>query len=210
MLSDPYSNPDAAGPASLAAAVIAGGKSSRFGSSKALAELEGRRLIEHALALAAAIAPRVILNYGALNPWPEAPVPAVADSYPGCGPMGGILAVLAAAPATYIATLPCDMPLLTPEIYQALFRLRAPERPVVARSHRGLEPLVAIWPATLAQPLQEALEARQYALQRFLKSINALEVPLLEIITDYQPNWFANINRPEDLEEVRRVLKDEG
>lgn len=191
---------------SLAAAVIAGGRSTRFGSSKALAELEGRRLIEHALTLAAAMASRVILNYGSVNPWPEAPVPAVADRYPGCGPMGGILAVLDAADTDYVAILPCDMPLLTPEIYRALFRLRVPECPVVARSHLGLEPLVAIWPAAMAAPLQEALEARQYALHRFLKSVNALEVPLPEILPDYQASWFANINRPEDLEAVRKGM----
>ncbi|MDH7971867.1 molybdenum cofactor guanylyltransferase [Sphingomonas sp. AR_OL41] len=103
----------------LLGAVLAGGQSRRFGSDKALAELDDRPLIAHA---AAALEPfvaevvicgRVFGDYVALADRPA----------PGLGPLGGLAAALRhAADLGFDAVLSigCDMPLLPADLVAAL------------------------------------------------------------------------------------------
>jgi hypothetical protein len=71
-------------------AVLAGGQSSRFGSDKALAELDGRTLLARAVeALQAQCDAVVVVGRE------DAPVPTLPDRpRPGMGPLGGIAAAL--------------------------------------------------------------------------------------------------------------------
>jgi molybdopterin-guanine dinucleotide biosynthesis protein A len=82
-------------------AVLAGGQSSRFGSDKALAELDGRTLLARAVeALQAQCDAVVVVGRE------DAPVPTLPDRpRPGMGPLGGIAAALHHAADT--ATTPC-------------------------------------------------------------------------------------------------------
>jgi molybdopterin-guanine dinucleotide biosynthesis protein A len=73
--------------------VLVGGKSTRMGTDKAALTLEGRTLLEHAVAIVrqvtgdvAILGPRQL--YGGYG------VPVIEDIYPGCGPLGGIHAAL--------------------------------------------------------------------------------------------------------------------
>ena len=66
-------------------AVLAGGRSSRFGSDKALAMLDGRSLLDHAVA---ALRPHcdavIVVGRGEIADWPRADM----------GPLGGIAGAL--------------------------------------------------------------------------------------------------------------------
>ena len=81
---------------SILGAVLAGGKSSRFGSDKALAELDGHTLLARAVDALAAI----VRRRGRGRPR-TAPAPSAARSArAGMGPLGGIAAALHHARAT--------------------------------------------------------------------------------------------------------------
>ena len=92
--------------------VLAGGRSTRMGQDKALLPWAGRPLLEVALdklrALPLAAAPRIAgarsdLSYHA---------GVIADLHPGCGPLSGIEAALAASSRPLNVFLPVDVPLL--------------------------------------------------------------------------------------------------
>jgi molybdenum cofactor guanylyltransferase len=74
--------------------VLAGGRSTRMGRDKALLELEGHPLIDHALAKLRALgfSPRIAGSRPDLASF----APFVPDNYPQQGPLGGIEAALAA------------------------------------------------------------------------------------------------------------------
>ncbi|MEI9849843.1 MAG: molybdenum cofactor guanylyltransferase [Sphingomonas sp.] len=166
----------------LLGAVLAGGQSRRFGSDKALALLDGRSLIEHAIAALAAQVDAVIVCGREWGDWvPDRPEP-------GLGPLGGINAALHAAAARgfdAVLTVPCDVPGLPPDLAQ---RLRPP----------GFVedlPVTGLWPASLAAGLDAFLAGTQdRSMRAWTRSIGAvplrLDVPL------------PNINRPEDLEKL--------
>src|SRR5260221_8153176 len=73
--------------------VLAGGKSSRMGTDKAALSLNGRPLLDHALATVRQVTNEVFilgssqlyLGYGS---------EVIEDIFPGCGPLGGIHAAL--------------------------------------------------------------------------------------------------------------------
>ncbi len=95
--------------------VLAGGRSTRMGQDKALLSVDGRSLLDHALdklrALPLAGAPRIAAARSDLS----AHAPVIADRRPGCGPLSGIEAALAASARPLNVFLPVDLPLLPPQ-----------------------------------------------------------------------------------------------
>lgn len=187
----------------LTAAIIAGGKSRRFGSPKALALLGDATLIERALSTARAISETVLLNYGAINLFEDQAVPAVQDIIPDCGPLGGIYTVLRHAATPWVAALPCDLPFLVAEVYGLLFKARRDTRPVAAVSERGTEPLVSIWPKAICEDVEALIQKGIVAMHQALKELQAVEVNIPQQLPDYRREIFFNINRVEDLEQIR-------
>lgn len=159
-------------------AVLAGGRSSRFGSDKASADWRGATLAGHA---AAAIAPyveaTVVVGPGDIADLPRA----------GLGPLGGIAGALDhAASHGYdaVLTIACDMPRLPDGLVEALLR-RAPSCCVEA-------PVVGAWPAALgAQLMAYVDEAPDRSVRRWARAVGALPIVAGRPI--------ANVNTREDL-----------
>lgn len=131
-------------------AVLAGGQATRFGSDKAQALLDGRTLLEHALAsLAPHVDALVVVGRD------TAPVPTAPDRpYPGLGPLGGICGALAYAAAhghAAVLTTACDTPALPADLIAALL---ASDGAFAAEA-----PTVGLWPVRLLPALQQHLTA---------------------------------------------------
>ncbi len=170
--------------AKLLGAVLAGGRSSRFGSDKALALLDGRQLIEHAVAALSPYAVEVMICGRTDARWTcLADLPA-ADM----GPLGGLAAALAYAKERGFAgvlSTGCDMPLLPDNLAKALIG----DGPAVVEGQH----LIGYWPASLADRLLDHLARSEN------RSIRGW-------IADIQPRRIVpvdgalpNINRPDDL-----------
>ena len=84
-------------PWEASAAILAGGRSSRFGSDKALALLDGRPLIEQILAQLDNAFAEVLISCDDTAKFSGLGVPVVADPVPGCGPLMGIASALGRA-----------------------------------------------------------------------------------------------------------------
>lgn len=131
-------------------AVLAGGQARRFGSDKALALLDGRTLLDHALA---SLAPHVdaLVVVGRT----EAPVATAPDRpAPGLGPLGGICGVLAHAAAhghAAVLTTACDTPALPAGLAEALL--------ASGGAYAAEAPVVGLWPVRLLEGLCAHLAA---------------------------------------------------
>lgn len=163
-------------------AVLAGGRSTRFGSDKALALLDGQTLLARAVECLAAQCDAVIVVGRE-----TAPVPTIPDRpRPGMGPLGGLAAALHhAAEAGYAAVLSCSVDSL--ELDETLAAQLSP-----APAHVADQPVIGLWPADAA-PVLDALLASEarHSMRAFADAIGARPVQLR-----LKP---ANINTPADL-----------
>jgi molybdopterin-guanine dinucleotide biosynthesis protein A len=167
--------------AGLTGILLVGGASSRFGSPKALAQLDGETLAERGWrTLGEACEHRLAL--GKASERLELPFPVLDDGSPVQAPIVGLIAGLRAAPTDLCVVLPVDCPRVTPALLLDL----ADACRDGARSQRG--PL----PGAYRRSALPALERGGLAIYR---AIGDLDVAVLEV----DPALLVNVNTPEEL-----------
>jgi len=169
-------------PGRLLGVVLAGGRSSRFGSDKALAQLGGRRLIDLAVdALSAWCAEVVIVGRSegparCLPDWPQADM----------GPLGGLAAALHhARDQGFDAVLSCgvDSPGLPTDL---------PMRLGIAPAFLADQPVIGIWPVRGIAAIEAILTGNgRHSMRALAEALGARAVSLTSLP--------GNINRPDDL-----------
>ena len=188
----------------LTCAIIAGGKSKRFEMSKPHAEFQGRTLIDHAICLANSITENIIIIASKEQKLFDRKIKQIPDIIPDCGPMGGIYTALENAQTFWVATLPCDMPLLSTEVYRILLSHKKKGLPVVAEADGKIQSLISIWPKSLSHVLFQSIQKRELKIHQFLTEHQAELVPMEEELENYKPEMFSNINFREDLQNLSR------
>jgi molybdopterin-guanine dinucleotide biosynthesis protein A len=187
--------------------VLAGGASQRFGGqAKGLLPVAGRPMGLRVADMLSAFCSRVAIEaapgagYEALG----LPLVCAPPEHAGKGPLAGLAAGLAGVPAgERVAFAPCDMPLLTREIYNALAQGCEAAPGAYARSAKGEEPLVAILSANMRGALAEALKrAMLPRTHKVLDAAGAVSVFIAENAA------FANVNTTEDLAAAEARLAD--
>ncbi len=162
--------------------VLAGGKSTRFGSDKALAELGGRTLIARAVDALA-----LWCEYVVVVGRETAPAPTLPD-WPraGMGPLAGLAAALhLARDDGYEAVLSCGVD--STGLPDDLLALLSP-----APAYLADQPVIGLWPASASPELDALLESdARHSMRAFAEAIGAKPVKAAA-----KP---ANINTPADL-----------
>ncbi len=191
----------------LTIAIIAGGSSSRFREPKELFVYKGQPLLLHALHLAKRINYKIILitnrNDQSILP-PD--IPTVPDIKKNCGPLGGIYTALVHSVTPYIAVMPCDMPGLSSNLYELLYRERHSEIPVALTSEKGVEPMVSIWPKILTARIKEFILSRNFEMRKVLADLDAKIINIQYTYENYQPDLFLNINSKKDLDPAKSKI----
>jgi molybdopterin-guanine dinucleotide biosynthesis protein A len=182
-------------------AVIAGGQGRRLaGVAKGLLELQGRPVLERLLELAPRFAD-VLLVANAPEPYARFGLRTVADRVPGKGAPGGVHAALAGARTEWVLAVACDMPFISPEAVRVLLEARAPEVDAVCFTVGGrVEPLLAVYRASLAGTWGQALLTEEPSLRALLSRCGARLLPEDALrAVDPQLRSLVNLNTPEDL-----------
>ena len=123
----------------LSAVILAGGRSSRFGRDKLAEPIDGRPLLEHAIARVRLLAAEVIV---VAAPGVELPVPdgtrVVHDAAPFEGPLAGAMVGLEAAGQEIVIVVGGDMPTLVGAVLEAMVaELDDPAIASVVLAHGG-------------------------------------------------------------------------
>src|SRR5689334_72768 len=133
--------------------ILAGGQSRRFGRDKAMAQLDGRRLIERVAARAMPQTAALAISgrdYGL-------GLPVIPDIMPSEGPLTGVLSALqwasdAGFPA--VVTFPCDAPFFPLDV---VYRLSCGLPPAIncvfAIAQETRHPVFALWRVFALEPL---------------------------------------------------------
>jgi molybdopterin-guanine dinucleotide biosynthesis protein A len=208
--------------------VLAGGRSTRMGQDKALLQLAGRPLLDLALdklrALPLAAAPRIAAPRSDLR----SHAGVIADLHPGCGPLSGIEAALAASTQPLNVFLPVDIPLLPAHFL--LWMLQRAETTgalmTVPRITGWPQPLCAVYHRDLLGHITASLRACDYKVMPVVTAAaraqsqshsHSIDVFDVELAASANPHllafsplplyrWFHNCNTPQDMAGMGNAL----
>jgi molybdenum cofactor guanylyltransferase len=199
-------------------AVLAGGRSSRFGGNDKQellfeGEMLGRRVARQALSFGS---PLIVVGS---NPRPYAGLELllVGDKHPGFGPLSGLHAALDASSTPWIYLLACDMPFMEAAWLDCLLGLAAGEgadaNAIVAERQGKIEPFHALYARSLLPRLDEffdgpRLDPRRYSPAALIRETKGFLVPEKTVLR-CSPDWniFRGINDAEELRALSLELK---
>lgn len=182
--------------------VLAGGRSSRMGTDKALLPYRGLTLIEHAAARVRRAAGSVSI-VGPPARYRHLGFRTVADLYPGAGPLAGIHAALTDSADDWNLVLACDLPAVPDEFLSLLLaHAEASGADCSVPLTDGLrpQPLCAVYHRRCASRAAAALAAGRRKMTAWLEELRVEWLPAAE------PGWFVNANTPEDWRSHLREL----
>jgi molybdopterin-guanine dinucleotide biosynthesis protein A len=169
--------------------LLVGGASRRFGSPKALAQLDGETLAERAhRTLTEAFGPPLVLGKTADRL--DLPFPVEDDGFDVRAPIAGVAAALRRAPTDLVVVLPTDMPAVT-----AKFLVRLADAAVGEAAVADTGPLPGAYRRSVLPVLERRIAAGELALRDALAELD------VRVVTG-NPEELANVNTVEDLAEL--------
>lgn len=185
--------------------ILAGGKSSRFGSNKALTRFEGDRLIERLCRTVGSVTGRMMLITNTPADYAFLKLESRKDLVPRCGPIGGIYTALRSAQTPLCLCVACDMPFIRPEFLDYMVERSSGFDAVVPVNDGRVEPLCAVYRETCVPAIEERIQARRYKIAGFFDAVRVLRLPPEEGgFSD--AGMFFNINDQADYEEALKRM----
>ena len=174
-------------------AVLIGGDSSRMGSDKATYEVDGIAMANRVADAATEAGASQVLLIGSTQTkakalrgdWKK-------DSFPGEGPLGGVITALKHADHDAVVVLSCDMPFITSSVIHSLVLALDDAQATVGRTDR-LNWLCAAWSKSeCLTTLQSVWKRNERAVHRAAVLLDVAEVPVPAVAV-------RNINTVADL-----------
>ncbi len=146
-------------PPECAGIILAGGRSVRMGTDKALLEMHGETLLARTVRIVSAIASSVVVVGRTGLPPDVRGVNAVPDDVPNAGPLGGIATGLRLIGEEYALVVSCDLPFLTVEMLRLLLQNAAGCDAVVPVWGGRLQPTCALYRRSCCPVFTALIEA---------------------------------------------------
>jgi len=186
------------------AAILSGGKSTRFGGrDKSALLVGGRSILLRQMRELAQVAGDVMIIGG--NPPRDAVGTArlLADHIPGCGPLGGLHTALTEAIGSAVVVVACDMPYVTAPLLAHLLTLTCEADAVVPRTDRGYHPMCAAYTRACLEPIARRLGEGRLRMSDMLADVRVRGVTGRELGAFGDPDrLLANINTPDEYQEL--------
>ena len=191
---------------SVSALILSGGRSRRMGCDKALIKLEGEYLIQRIVRWFKPRFDEILVLSGRTKRYEKLlDVPVLPDLVKHKGPLGGLYTGLKSCRYDWALLIACDMPFVRPEIIELLVGEIGTE-PIVAFEIGGYRThTLTLYHKSCLPLIEQQIRANDLALHRLFK-----RVPV-KLISERRARQadpellsFRNLNRPEDLIEVRR------
>lgn len=156
----------------LVGAILCGGRSSRFGTDKALVDFGGQPLAAGIVGALREVGADPVAAIGGSAGY-QLGLPTIPDRFPGEGPLGGLATALLWAKRGSVLVTPCDLPLLAADDLVLLIEATRghdlePDVAIVATVGGRPQPSLGCWPAErgleLVRLLNEGTRAWRAAL----------------------------------------------
>jgi molybdopterin-guanine dinucleotide biosynthesis protein A len=191
---------------SMTGLVLAGGLGRRMGGvDKGLVEIAGRPMVEHVLAGLEPQVSQLFINANrSLDAYARYGYRVISDTLEGyLGPLAGALSALRAIETDYLLTVPCDSPLVAPDLAQCLYAACEEGHADLAVAHDGQrqQPVFLLLKRELAADLEDYLASGERKIDRWFGRHRVAEANL-----SHRPESFINVNEPEEKQRVESLL----
>jgi len=182
--------------------ILAGGKSTRFGSDKSFMEINGQPLLKKQISvLKKKFRKIIIVSDNAGHKYKDTQT--VKDIVPCCGPLGGIYSGLIMSPSFHNFVVACDMPNINLLLLEYMIKLKNGFDAVVPCLKNGCEPLFAIYSKKCIPVIEKMINDDNLRIKNFFNKIKLKKIKKKEIAKFGNPEvLFFNINTPTDYEKL--------
>lgn len=190
--------------------VLAGGRAQRMGGEdKGLIPLGGRPMIEHVLgALRPQVGPVLISANRNLDRYASFGHPVLPDTVGGfLGPLAGVLSALECSTTDFLLTVPCDAPLLAPDLAGRMLdaSVAVDAELVVAADGVRRHPVFLLLRAGVAPSLRAYLSGGGRKIDTWFARLRVAEADFSDV-----PDTFVNVNDPRERQQVEARLLSSG
>ncbi|MDZ7291576.1 MAG: NTP transferase domain-containing protein [candidate division KSB1 bacterium] len=182
----------------ICAAILAGGKSLRMGTNKALLELNGKKVIEHVVTAVQRVADEIMLITNTPEEFAFLKLPMFRDEIEGIGPLGGIYTALQKCSTPHCLIVACDLPFLSEALLRFLSENAGSDAVFAIDAGKGVEPLCAVYSKTCLPAIERQMAKKQYKVADLLAKVQARVVRFDASYSFYSSHLFYNINTPEE------------
>ena len=183
----------------VTAFILAGGRSSRMGSDKALLTLGEQTMLQGALRTVSQVTNTVRIS-GPKDRYQQFGE-VIEDIYEESGPLGGIHAALSATSTDLNLMLSVDMPRMTPEFLKWLLERAGTvqEFIIVPDAAGGPQPLCAVYRRAALESVTQALQQGEYKIGRLFSQVPTRILSEREIVENgFSVTIFQNVNTPDE------------
>ncbi|MBP2243208.1 molybdopterin-guanine dinucleotide biosynthesis protein A [Cytobacillus eiseniae] len=193
--------------------IMAGGKSSRMGTNKALLKIGEATVIEKIVAELQKTVSNIIIVTNKFEDYEFLDLPMVKDIWTDMGPLAGIHAGLHASTTVKNLVVACDMPFISAQLGDILLRLLDEHDAAVPRISGQLHPLFAAYRKEVHEEINQSLQREELRIRLFFQKVNTkivTEEDLMALSFAFQENYFFNMNDPGEFEKALQLASDQS
>lgn len=187
--------------------VLAGGRSSRFGANKALADWKGAPLVQSVVDSLLEVLPKVLVvtkNPAELAFLKSERVTVVEDLCADGHPMGGIFTALSGLQTRHAFVAACDMPFVRPDLIRALWHSRADYDAVIPVWRDKRQPLCGVYSRGCVGMIRASIEKDSLGITHLFDLLRTRFMLEKEVAgVDPQGLSFMDIDTREDYERAK-------
>ncbi|MBL8505732.1 MAG: molybdenum cofactor guanylyltransferase [Methylobacillus glycogenes] len=185
---------------SITGIVLAGGQGKRMGGQdKGWVNFQGQAMISHVLQRLSPQVDEILISANReLAQYQQLGYPVIEDAISGfAGPLAGLHAGLQQASHPYVLTVPCDSPLLPPQLAKKLMNglIERDADLAFAKTGQQNHPVFCLCRRSLLPGLEQYLQAGGRKVGDWMATLDTVAVSFTD-----QALAFANINTPEELQ----------
>ena len=199
------------------AVILAGGFARRFGRDKGLVVLAGKPLILHVIDRVSKAVDEVLVVVSSeeqknkFEAVLKEKANLIIDKDDSQSPLVGAIAGFETAEGEYSLLLPCDTPLVSPQIVQFLLDMCSSRNAAIPRWPSGyIEPLQAVYRTESAlTAAKAALKQGKMRMQSMIDNLRGVRYVSTMVLEQLEPRLmtFFNVNTPHDLKKAESILK---
>jgi len=194
----------------FAAVLMAGGRSMRMGTSKALLDYDGTPLWRFQMDKLIKLRPdQLFFSVQPGMEFPSGPWTFVHDRSSDVGPLGGLEAALRLSCANFLVTLAVDMPAMTAEFLSCLLEQSGPAG-VVPHLDGFYYGAAAVYPVKILPLVEQVVASNDRSFQRLMREALQSEMMNAKEITPERRGLFENWNSPEDVKRAESACFNYG